>query len=212
MWRMTRTPSDLFLLRKYAWRAIAENICDSYAVGSRHIWWGFSSCSTDKNMAMEFLKDAQEKTLFQIYFKVGYDISHLSAFPKEKEVLLPPARYLQVCLFVSCILLFQFRLTLILGRTSIAWRWFGFAHDHIKGDKSTSSTYWLYSSKCKLGFVKHFFGTNNKTKTKTDSHKQDRRKRNHSAPSPDTSFIPESVGKSKLYCFYGCWRVFCPEQ
>jgi len=77
------------------WRSVQGNVSESYKVGSKKIWWGFSSCTTDLETVKKFLSDG-DKTVFNIHVDNAYDISLFSSFPKESEVLLPPARYFEV--------------------------------------------------------------------------------------------------------------------
>jgi len=92
--------SALEVLPKYnarptLWRGVQGNVSESYKVSSKKIWWGFASCTTDLETAKKFLGDG-DKTVFNIHFDCGYDISHFSCFPNEFEILLPPARYFEV--------------------------------------------------------------------------------------------------------------------
>jgi hypothetical protein len=69
-----------------------------YQPENSFVWWGFSSCSMNKNIAenKHFLGQDGERILFIIDSIKGIDISKHSYFRKEKEVLLLPATTLQV--------------------------------------------------------------------------------------------------------------------
>ncbi|CAF1326334.1 unnamed protein product [Rotaria magnacalcarata] len=71
---------------------------DQYRQGNTIVWWGFSSCSTKRNISEHeiFLNETGKKTLFIIDCITGRDISQYSIFQKEKEILLLPATTLQV--------------------------------------------------------------------------------------------------------------------
>jgi hypothetical protein len=80
--------------RKTIWRGIKGNVSNEYKKGSKITWWGFTSCTIDLETAKKFLKEG-EKTLFNIHFEYGFDISAFSSV-KEKEIVLPPARHFEV--------------------------------------------------------------------------------------------------------------------
>jgi len=69
-----------------------------YQPENSFVWWGFSSCSMNKNIAenKHFLGQDGKRILFIIDSIKGIDISKHSYFRKEKEILLLPATTLQV--------------------------------------------------------------------------------------------------------------------
>jgi len=71
---------------------------EKYQIGRDIIWWGFSSCSKNRNISEkdQFLGENGEGTLFIIECMKGKDISGHSFYRKEKEVLLLPATKVQV--------------------------------------------------------------------------------------------------------------------
>jgi hypothetical protein len=82
------------------WRGVIDTdgkIASMYSEKmKKHWWWGFSSCSSDMNIVKQFFGD-NKKVLFNIHFSShAVDISELSYFPNESEIILFPARYLQV--------------------------------------------------------------------------------------------------------------------
>jgi hypothetical protein len=82
------------------WRGVIDDdgkIASMYSENMKKLWWwGFSSCSYDMNTVTRFFGN-QKKVLFNIHFiSHAVDISELSCFPIENEILLLPARYLQV--------------------------------------------------------------------------------------------------------------------
>jgi hypothetical protein len=82
------------------WRGVIDDdgkIASMYSEKlKKHWWWGFSSCSSDMTVVKQFLGD-KKKVLFNIHFTShAVDISELSYFPNESEIILFPARYLQV--------------------------------------------------------------------------------------------------------------------
>ena len=62
------------------------------------IWWAFSSTASEAETLKSplFLGTSGPRTLFAIESKTGVDISHLSASPSEKEVILLPGTCLEV--------------------------------------------------------------------------------------------------------------------
>ena len=63
-----------------------------YSPGREIVWYQISSCSTDLSVQREFLGEMGPRVLFMIELTCGRarDISHYSAHPEEKEVILPP--------------------------------------------------------------------------------------------------------------------------
>ncbi|CAF1083742.1 unnamed protein product [Adineta steineri] len=75
-----------------------ETDYEKYQVGSEPIWWGFSSCSTDRTIGekREFMGENGRQILFVIDCINGVDISRHSYFRKENEVLLLPGTTVKV--------------------------------------------------------------------------------------------------------------------
>ena len=67
-----------------------------YAAGNEKTWWTFTSTTEDLEATKAFVGES-EGTLFTLSGKPwGYDISMLSDFPDEKEILLEPERKLKI--------------------------------------------------------------------------------------------------------------------
>jgi hypothetical protein len=75
-----------------------ESNYPKYQAGKEVIWWGFSSCSKDKNISEkdQFIGENGRRTLFIINCLNGKDISKHSYFKREKEVLLKTATTVKV--------------------------------------------------------------------------------------------------------------------
>ncbi|CAF2408599.1 unnamed protein product [Rotaria sp. Silwood2] len=90
--------SRLPTISRIVYRGIA--LCDyrKYQQRNSIIWWGFSSCSTNKNVSVNenFFHENGEPILFIIDCITGKDISKYSFFQKENEILLLPATTLEV--------------------------------------------------------------------------------------------------------------------
>lgn len=82
-------------------RGIKTDVSDSYQVGQRVIWLGFSSCSTKKDVAEseKFFGKTGKRTMFIIDSKSGKNIDKYSYYINEGEVMLLPATQFQV---VNC--------------------------------------------------------------------------------------------------------------
>jgi len=83
-------------LRVY--RGVALSDHDKYQQGNTLVWWGFSSCSINRNISEDktFFGQNNGQTLFIIDCLKGKDIGKHSYFKKENEILLSPATTLQV--------------------------------------------------------------------------------------------------------------------
>ncbi|CAF4496535.1 unnamed protein product [Rotaria sp. Silwood2] len=77
---------------------IIESEHEKYKVGERLVWWGFSSCSTSRQISEDdhFLGQTGIRTLFIIDCMKGKDIRNHSYFKKENELLLLPATQIEV--------------------------------------------------------------------------------------------------------------------
>ncbi|CAF2937025.1 unnamed protein product [Rotaria sp. Silwood2] len=91
---LARLPSD----RHFINRGVRKDLRAEYPEGSTIIWWGFSSCTSSvKVLESEiFFGKTGTRTLFQIDCHTGKDIKNHSFIQKEDEILLLPARQLQV--------------------------------------------------------------------------------------------------------------------
>ena len=74
------------------YRGVKGDLSDQYSVGMIFTWWGFSSCTSDKEVLEEdqFLGTTGKRTMFVIRCKTGKDIHKLSFYENEFEVLLSP--------------------------------------------------------------------------------------------------------------------------
>ncbi|CAF2724422.1 unnamed protein product [Rotaria sp. Silwood2] len=77
---------------------IIESEHEKYKVGKRLVWWGFSSCSTNRDVSEDdqFVGKTGIKTLFIIDCVKGIDVGNHSYFRKENEILLLPATQVEV--------------------------------------------------------------------------------------------------------------------
>ena len=77
-----------------------ELLCDAdiYQEGRNLVWWGFSSCSTDRGVAerVHFIGETGQRNLFCIECIEGKNIEKHSYIQPEKEVILLPATHVQV--------------------------------------------------------------------------------------------------------------------
>lgn len=79
------------------WRGISVDLFDQYKVGSTITWWGVSSCTSDQNVARNFMNGCGGKCSFlTIKAKTACDISQITFYASEKESLLAPGTQLLV--------------------------------------------------------------------------------------------------------------------
>jgi len=79
------------------WRGIAADLYEQYEEGKEVVWWSISSCTSDEEIAREFMEQlGGTATLITLQAKSALDIAPLSAYPKEKESLLAPGTKLRV--------------------------------------------------------------------------------------------------------------------
>ncbi|KAH9104069.1 hypothetical protein LEN26_015131 [Aphanomyces euteiches] len=79
------------------WRGISVDLFDAYEEDKVITWWGVSSCTSDENVARNFMSNCGGScTLLRVRCKTAMDISVLSMFPSEKECLLAPGTQLKV--------------------------------------------------------------------------------------------------------------------
>ncbi|CAF0743754.1 unnamed protein product [Adineta steineri] len=88
--------------RCHVFRGVKLDLTNQYTKEKTFVWWGFSSCTTSIEVLEEeqFLGRTGQRTLFTMECDSGKDIIRHSYYPKEKEVLLLPARQFIV---VSCL-------------------------------------------------------------------------------------------------------------
>lgn len=73
------------------------NLRDKYKPGKRIVWWGFSSCTTTiEALEDKFLGKTGPRTLFTVESDGGKEISYLSFYPDEKEILFTPGREFEI--------------------------------------------------------------------------------------------------------------------
>jgi hypothetical protein len=79
-------------------RGINGNLWSEYPKGKTFIWWGFSSCTSSVDVLEneQFFGKNGDRTLFQIECITAKDIKNHSFYQTEEELLLLPARQLQV--------------------------------------------------------------------------------------------------------------------
>eukprot|EP00327_Prymnesium_parvum_P042490 CAMPEP_0195649942 /NCGR_PEP_ID=MMETSP0815-20121206/31457_1 /TAXON_ID=97485 /ORGANISM="Prymnesium parvum, Strain Texoma1" /LENGTH=706 /DNA_ID=CAMNT_0040793723 /DNA_START=14 /DNA_END=2135 /DNA_ORIENTATION=- len=79
------------------WRGIAADLYDEYEVGSVVTWWSVSSCTSDEQVARDFMTQlGGDATLITLDAKSALDITPLSVYKNEKESLLAPGTQLRV--------------------------------------------------------------------------------------------------------------------
>jgi len=83
--------------KKTVWRGVGVDLSDQYKVDSTITWWGVSSCTSDINVAKNFMKGCGGAcTLLTIKSHTAADISEITFFGNEKENLLAPGTRLKV--------------------------------------------------------------------------------------------------------------------
>jgi hypothetical protein len=79
------------------WRGISVDLADQYKVGDTITWWGVSSCTSDEQVARNFMRGCGGKcTLLTVECKTACDISQITFYSNEKESLLAPGTQLKV--------------------------------------------------------------------------------------------------------------------
>ena len=79
------------------WRGIGVDLFDQYTPGSTITWWGVSSCTSDQQVARNFMNGCGGKCSFlTIDTKTAVDISSITFYSNEKESLLLPGTQLLV--------------------------------------------------------------------------------------------------------------------
>ena len=82
--------------RRFVYRGVASPLYKVYEKNSIVTWWAFSSCATEVDVLEAFLPTTGARTMFTIECNSGKDISCISDFPNEKEVLLLPETQFRV--------------------------------------------------------------------------------------------------------------------
>jgi len=83
--------------KRTLWRGIGVDLYDQYAKGSTITWWGVSSCTSDMQVAKNFMKGCGSScTLLTVKTKTAADISAITFYGNEKESLLAPGTQLKV--------------------------------------------------------------------------------------------------------------------
>jgi predicted DNA-binding WGR domain protein len=80
------------------WRGVGVDLSPQYEVGQTVTWWGVSSCTSDEQVARNFMKGmgGGKCSFLTIDVKTACDISAISFFANEKESLLAPGTQLLV--------------------------------------------------------------------------------------------------------------------
>jgi hypothetical protein len=82
--------------KERVWRGIQGNVRNQYTNGTRLIWTGISSVSTDIGVIRAFLPNNVHTTVFSIDCLYGKVVVNHSAIPNEQEILLMPGTVLVV--------------------------------------------------------------------------------------------------------------------
>jgi len=83
--------------KRTLWRGLGVDLFDQYTVGSTITWWGVSSCTSDMNVAKNFMKGCGTACSFlTVNTKSAVDISKITFYGNEKESLLAPGTQLKV--------------------------------------------------------------------------------------------------------------------
>jgi uracil DNA glycosylase len=78
------------------WRGVALDMRLQYPLGRVVTWWGVSSCSSQRGVALGFMGSRGNRTLFEVVPLRAVGIRHFSAFTGEEEFVLPPGTQLKV--------------------------------------------------------------------------------------------------------------------
>eukprot|EP01062_Namystynia_karyoxenos_P065472 TRINITY_DN590_c0_g1_i2.p2 TRINITY_DN590_c0_g1~~TRINITY_DN590_c0_g1_i2.p2 ORF type:complete len:173 (+),score=68.72 TRINITY_DN590_c0_g1_i2:1-519(+) len=77
-------------------RGVNLDLAADHPVGQEVYWWGASSCTTEKSVALGFLGCSGKRTLFHVTPLSAVPIRDFSAFRGEEEWLLRPGTRLRV--------------------------------------------------------------------------------------------------------------------
>jgi hypothetical protein len=91
---LARLPS----ISRTIYRGIKQTLNHLYKEGETYVWWGFSSCTISVKVlkSEDFCGQSGARTMFAIECNSGKDIRNHSFHQDEDEVLLLPARQLEV--------------------------------------------------------------------------------------------------------------------
>lgn len=78
------------------WRGVATDLRRQYPKGGTVTWWGVSSCTAKRSVAMSFMGGIGKRTLFEVTPAQAVGIRRYSAFTGEDEYLLLPGARLMV--------------------------------------------------------------------------------------------------------------------
>lgn len=79
------------------WRGISVDLSQQYKEGHKIVWWGVSSCTSDQQVARNFMNGCGgDCTFLTIDTKTAVDISQITFYSNEKESLLMPGTELLV--------------------------------------------------------------------------------------------------------------------
>lgn len=78
------------------WRGVAADLRKQYPADATVTWWGVSSCTAKRSVAMSFMGSAGRRTLFEVLPAQAVGIRRYSAFTGEDEYLLLPGAQLKV--------------------------------------------------------------------------------------------------------------------
>jgi uracil DNA glycosylase len=78
------------------YRGVAADVKARYPKGGTVTWWGVSSCTAKRSVALSFLGAKGARTLFEVRPALAVNIRDYSAFTAEEEYLLLPGTQLQV--------------------------------------------------------------------------------------------------------------------
>lgn len=79
------------------WRGVGVDLYSQYKVGSTIIWWGVSSCTSDQQVAQNFMEGCGAgATLLTVETETACDISQVSFYQNEAESILLPGTQLKV--------------------------------------------------------------------------------------------------------------------
>ena len=78
------------------WRGVAADLRRQYPKDGTVTWWGVSSCTAKRSVAMSFMGGTGKRTLFEVTPAHAVSIRRYSAFTGEDEYLLRPGARLTV--------------------------------------------------------------------------------------------------------------------
>ncbi|CAF1556595.1 unnamed protein product, partial [Didymodactylos carnosus] len=82
--------------KRVVWHGVKSDLSQQYKKGTKHVWWGVSSCTETLAVTDSFLGKNGTRTLFSIECYDGKVINEHSYYQSENEILLMPATYLEV--------------------------------------------------------------------------------------------------------------------